>query len=130
MARTDKPASKHQHKTLKTFFIAVILGAEFILASAGDTTNQPPDVAPQMSERTYKIAPGTFYDNLKHLMTPKAGESDLQLLRRFFREHHVDLDKPKSSVFVNDKLGRLFVNVTPEDQNEVERLVAQIVNAK
>jgi beta-galactosidase beta subunit len=96
---------------------------------AGDT-NHPTDTTTGMSTRSYKITPDAFYSSLKHQIVPKDGESDIQLLRRYFQEHHIDLVSPKAAVFLNEKLGQLFVRVTPSDQNKVERLVVQIANTK
>ena len=128
---------------MKALLTAIILNIGFVLASiAGDTsvgivdarvsgtTNQPDDTGPKMSARSYKVTPDTFYSSLKRQIAPKDGESDIKLLRRYFQEHHIDLANPKAAVFMNDKLGRLFVKVTPSDQDKVEQLVIEIVNSK
>ena len=115
---------------MKTLLTAITISLGFILASIGGTTNQPTNIAPKMSARSYKVAAEVFYSSLKHQITPKDGESDIKLLCRYFQEHHIDLDTPKASVFMNEKKGWLFVSVIPEDQDKVERLVCQIANTK
>ena len=128
---------------MKTLLTAITISIGFVVASIGGTpsvgivdasiggsTNQPADIGPKMSSRSYKITPDTFYGSLKHQIVPKDGESDIQLLRRYFQEHHIDLANPKAAVFLNEKLGRLFVRVTPSDQDKVEQLVIHIINSK
>ena len=128
---------------MKTLLAAITISFGFVVASIGGTTsvgivdasisgstNQPADIGPKMSTRSYKITPDTFYSSLKRQIVPKDGESDIKLLRRFFQEHHIDLANPKAAVFLNEKLGQLFVRVTPADQDKVEQLVVQIVNSK
>ena len=128
---------------MKALLIAITLNIGFAVASiAGDTsvgivdasiggsTNQTSDAGVKMSTRTYGITPQTFYQALRGLITPKEGESDIKLLRRYFQEHGIDLTAPKTAVFVNDKLGKLLVRVTPKDQDKVEQLVLHIINTK
>jgi hypothetical protein len=128
---------------MKTLLTAITISIGFVVASIGGTpsfgivdasisgsTNQPADIGPKMSMRSYKITPDTFYSSLKRKIVPKDGESDIKLLQRYFQEHHIDLTKPKAAVFLNEKLGKLFVRVTPADQDKVERLVVRIANTK
>ena len=132
---------------MKILLTVVIISIGFVVASIGGTTNQPPlvgivdvhmagdtnhptDTTTGMSTRSYKITPDTFYSSVKRQIAPKDGESDIKLLRRYFQEHHIDLANPKAAVFLNDKLGQLFVKVTPADQDKVEQLVMEIANSK
>jgi|ERR1035437_617676 hypothetical protein len=128
---------------MKTLLTAITISIGFVVASIGGTpsvgivdasigssTNQSADIDPKLSTRTYGITPDTFYSSLKHQIAPKDGESDIKLLRRYFQEHHIDLSSPKTQVFVSEKLGKLFVKVTPADQDKVEQLVIHIINSK
>ena len=128
---------------MKTLLTAITISIGFVVASIGGTasvgivdatisgsTNQSADVGSEMSTRTYTIAPDTFFRSLKQQIAPKDGESDIKLLRRYFQDHHIDFTKPKTALFLDDKLGKLFVRVTPADQDEVERLIVQIANTK
>jgi hypothetical protein len=112
--------------TIIGFFVCLLIIAALLFWHH----KQHSSIAPIMDSRTYSITPDTFFANLKHQIVPKDGESDIKLLRRYFQEHHIDLDIPKASVFVNEKMERLFVSVTPDDQDKVEKLVVQIVNTK
>ena len=83
-------------------------------------------VADKLISRRYKISPSTFFGNFQHKLTPQDGESDIKLLRRFFKEHHIE-----TRMFLNDRLGFLHVAVfAPEEQKEIEKLVDEIANAK
>ena len=91
---------------------------------------QHSSIAPIMTTRLYLVKPDAFYMSLKRQIVQKDGESDLNLLRRFFQEHHIDLTNPKTSVYMSYKVSKLFVKVTPDDQDKVELLVSHIVNSK
>ena len=113
-------------KYMKTLIAAITFSIGFILSSVGDTTNQSAvvgivDVDIQgkgdtnlttgMTMRIYTVTLDTFYSNLRRKIVPKDGESNIDLLRRFFVENHIDLANPKAAVAMNEKLGKLFVMV-------------------
>jgi phenylpropionate dioxygenase-like ring-hydroxylating dioxygenase large terminal subunit len=108
-------------KTLFTFAI----GFGLALASLGGSTNQTTS-ADLLEMRTYKVSTDTFVAHLKHLLPPKAGESDTELLVRFFKQKHVEI-KPPESIFLNEKMSLLFARATQADQKKIEHLVTEIV---
>src|SRR5580692_3709895 len=94
---------------MKTLLTAIVASLVFGLTAIAEPTNSQSQIAPQMISRSYKIMPGTFFSSLKQEIVPKDGESNQQLLVRYFEQQHIDLDVQKAAVFVDEKLGRLFV---------------------
>ena len=77
-----------------------------------------------MSSRTYTIA-AEFEGNLKHLAGTKEGESNQEMLLRFFKESHIEI-KPPEAVFLKEEKNLLFVHATSADQDKIERVVIAI----
>ena len=76
--------------------------------------------------RTYKIT-AEFEDNLKRLAGTKKGESNQEMLVRFFKESHIEI-KPPEAVFLIEDKNLLFVHATLANQNKIERVVVAIQN--
>ena len=87
-----------------------------------------PSIPPNMETRVYKITPDIFFSHLSHQLSPKDAETHSQLLARFFKEQHIDIQKPPDSLFVSDEKGLVFVQASTPEQAAVERLVAQLNN--
>ncbi len=111
---------------MKTLLI-LIIGFGLILTSFADSTTAPAPAL--MFSRHYTISTETFVSHLKQLAPPKAGESDQELLLRYIEQQHIDLPVP-SSIFLDEKGGRLFVRTTKPSQDKIEKLVVKIVNSK
>ena len=94
------------------------------------TTNETNGVSSAQTEklatRTYKITT-EFEGNLKHLAGTKKGESNQEMLLRFFKESHIEI-KPPEAVFLNEEKSLLFVRATLVNQDKIERLVMAIQN--
>jgi hypothetical protein len=103
------------------------------LAFAGfcGTTNETNNAAQTQPEklfsRSYKITTETFVSNLKNLAGAKEGESDFQILLRFFKENDIEI-RPPESIFLSEEKNRLFVRSTEAHQDKIERVVAAIIN--
>ena len=74
---------------------------------------------------SYKISPGNFVRNLKALTAPAAGESNQQLLLRFFKENNVAIEPP-AAVLLDEMGNRLLVRVPETEKEKVEALVGKI----
>lgn len=127
--------------TMKALLIVIMLGIGFVASCLGGdgslvptifgpdghvTTNAPAG----MTARVYKITPATFFVGLKHLITQKDGERDINLLLRYLIENDVHFSKAGSSLFVNERLRTLSVTVVQEDQDKVKNLVSTIIKTK
>jgi phenylpropionate dioxygenase-like ring-hydroxylating dioxygenase large terminal subunit len=109
---------------MKALFMFII-GFGLVLTSFGDSTNQTTS-ADSLEMRSYKVSVDTFVAHLKHLLPPKAGESDTDLLVRFFQQKHVEI-KPPESVFLIEQKGAIFARATKSDQKKIEHLVIEII---
>jgi hypothetical protein len=119
--------SRH-HSFMKTLFTALAASLVFGLTAIAEPTNSQSQVAPQLSTRIFKITPDAFFSSLKHRIAPKDGESNQQLILCFFKQQHIDLEKDKAAIFLNEKKGLLLVRATEEDLDKIERLVAEIAD--
>ena len=101
-----------------------------VLTSLGGPTNETTTASGEpLLSRSYKISADTFVRNLKQLAPPKSGESNQDLLTRFFKDKHIEIQKP-AAVFLDEKKDRLLVRMTKADQDKVELLIQMIVNTK
>ena len=92
-----------------------------------------PSSAPIVEAHTYMIAPDVFFAGLRHLVAPKTGESPQQLLVRYFQQQNVQLEGTNDvEVFAQagTGTGHLQVRFAAADREKVERLIAQIPEAK
>ena len=112
---------------MKTFLtLALITGLAFT-GGCGKTNQANSAVQNQqesLSSRTYTIA-AEFEGNLKHLAGTKEGESNQEMLLRFFKESHIEI-KPPEAVFLKEEKNLLFVHATSADQDKIERVVIAI----
>jgi hypothetical protein len=116
------------HINMKTLFIIISLA--FVSVGIGQTTNGPGPSQTQSAPlitRTYQIE--AFMNNVKHLMPPKNGESDFQLLLRFFKQNEIEIKKPEL-VFMNHKQHELYVRATQTDQDKIGALIAKVQSGK
>jgi hypothetical protein len=79
----------------------------------------------KLSEVVYKIDTKTFVNNLKLLAGAKDGESNMELLHRFFNQNDVEMKSPEG-LFLDEKTRNLFINATKSHQNKAERIVMAI----
>ena len=100
--------------------LAFIIGFGLAFTSFGSSTDQ-------MEQRTYKVSTKTFLAHLKHRLPPKSGETDTELLVRYFKQKHVEI-KPPESIFWNEKMSLIFAKATKPDQGKIEQLVMEIVD--
>ena len=109
-------------KPLFTF----ILGFGLVLTGLAGTTNE---MAPagDLITRRYNVNTQTFVSHLKHLAPARPSESDQDLLLRFFKQEHVEMEKP-AAVLLDEKTGKLIIRAKRSDQDKVEALVARIVS--
>jgi hypothetical protein len=77
--------------------------------------------------RGYKFTAETFWNNLKDLVGTKEGETNFQMLLRFFRENGEEIKQP-DSIFISETHGIFFVKAPLDKQEKIERLVIAIQN--
>jgi hypothetical protein len=114
---------------MKTLFaISLIVGMAFIgfCGTTNETNGASFAQTEKLSTRTYKIT-AEFEGNLKHLAGAKKGESNQEMLLRFFKESHIEI-KPPEAVFLNEEKSLLFVHATLANQDKIERVVMAIQN--
>ena len=118
----------HYIKNNMKALFTLVIGFGLVCASFGGSTDQA--TSPELLfSRTYKVSTDTFVAHLKHLLPPKSGETDTELLVRFFKQKDVEV-KPPESVFLNEQMGMLFARATKSDQDKIEKLVEKIVLGK
>lgn len=98
-----------------------------ILAVANHRAHSPPASAGDLITRRYNVNTQTFVSHLKHLAPTRPSESDRDLLLRFFKQEHVEMEKP-AAVLLDEKTGKLIIRAKRSDQDKVEALVARIVS--
>jgi len=110
--------------------LVLLLGLSLVLPSFCGSTNETTTASgAHLLTRSYKISPDAFVQNLKKLAPPKSGESNQQLLVRFFKENHIEILKP-AAVFLDEKKERLLVRTTQTDMDQIESLIQKIMNPK
>jgi len=106
--------------------LAFILGLGLVLTSVGAPTNETTTASGELLlTRSYKIDTETFVKSLKQLAPPKSGESNQDLLVRFFKENRVETQRP-TSVYLDEKRNRLFVRATKIEQDKIQTLFEKI----
>jgi hypothetical protein len=129
---------------VKTLIAAITISIGFVVTGIGGntnigiidagkngSTNQPADIGTAMPLRGYKIPFDTFFISLKKKIAPKDGESDKELLVRYFKEQHIDFySHPGFAMFLNDRKGMLYVRATPTEHDKIEHLISDIINSK
>ncbi len=105
--------------------LTLIIGFVSVSVSLAGSTDQTTSPGLLLS-RTYRVSADTFVAHLKHLLPPKPGETDTELLVRFFDLKHIEI-KPPESVFLNEQMGMLFARATKSDQDKIEKLINKII---
>jgi hypothetical protein len=113
-------------KIFAAIFLIIVL---FIIALAFfrgcKKTNATQLQQEQLFSRHYKITAETFISNLKNLAGTKEGESNMQMLLRFFKQNGIEIKNPES-IFWNEGINQLFVRATEVHQHKVEQIVMAI----
>ena len=106
--------------------LAIILGLGLVLASVGAPTNETTTASGErLLTRSYKIDTEAFVKSLKRLAPPKTGESNQDLVVRFFNENRVETQRP-TSIFLDEKGSRLLVRATKTEQEKIQTLFKKI----
>ena len=108
-------------KTFHILFFMVLLA----FTGYGGTTNQSTS-ADSLERRIYKMDTGTFVAYLKHESPPKAGETDTEMLVRYFKQKQVEI-KPPESVFWDEQKSLIIVRATNSDLDKIEDLILEVV---
>lgn len=78
----------------------------------------------------YQVAnPEAFFDRLKMLLPPKAGETNQQLLFRYFKEHKSLISNPAEISF-DDKHGELHYRTTEADDKRIKEFIVKLTSGK
>jgi len=77
--------------------------------------------------RVYHVSGEKFIPHLKQLVTPKTGESDQDLLLRYFKEQHIKMQKPAMVYLILDA-DILVVHAPGADQAKIESLLSKTFN--
>lgn len=113
-------------KTSLTF----LLGLSLALSGIASPTNETIKASQQnLHTRQFKVSTDSLVRNVTRLLPPKAGESNHDLLVRFFKENHVNIQKP-ATLSLDEKKGLLLVRTSLGDLDKIEELVAQIISKK
>jgi tetratricopeptide (TPR) repeat protein len=108
--------------------LTLLVGVGLVLCSYGDSTKDTQTTTGErLLTRAYKVDVQAFLQNLERLSPPKPGESERDLLLRFFKENRVEIAK-EGAVLLDAKAGRLWVRATQTSQEAIEILVQRIVN--
>ena len=94
-----------------------------VFTSFGGDTNEPYELTP-LPTRVYNINGETFMPHLKQLITPKSGESNQDLLLRYFKDQHIEIKKPAALIMVLEGDSFLIVRTTAHDLAEIKRLLS------
>jgi hypothetical protein len=94
-----------------------------------DLTNSPTPFVGPLVTRVYNIDTETFIRNLKQTAPRKTGESNQDLLLRFFKDNRVEIHKP-SVLFLDEKEQRLIVRTTEAQKDKINDLIHRIMNPK
>jgi hypothetical protein len=109
---------------MKIFFAtALIVGLAFTgFSGTTNEANNPAQTQPEeLLTRGYGINAETFASNLKHLAGVKEGESNLQMLLRFFKQNGIEIKTPES-IFLSEEKSKLFVRATEVHQHKIEQM--------
>ena len=90
--------------------LAILMGLGLLLASYGCSRNDK-----EIVECIQTVNADTFV-RLKHLIPPKDGESNQQLLNRYLDEHGI---KVKPGIILDEKKGWLRIFATRADQDKI-----------
>jgi hypothetical protein len=113
-------------KTLLT----IIIGLGLASVGFSETTNAVDcshGTVDHLSTRIYDTT--AFFTHLKQQLSPEKGESDQQLVLRYFKQNQIEIAKPEA-VFVNDGKHQLYVHTSPADQDKIATLIEKVQNGK
>jgi hypothetical protein len=114
---------------MKIFLAAtLIVGLAFtgFCGTTNETNGAAQTQQEQLFTRAFKIDNETFGKNLTHLAGFKEGESQYQMLLRFFKQNDVTIERP-TTLFWSHNNG-LYFHATQTDLNKIEKLVMAIQN--
>ena len=74
--------------------------------------------------KIYQIKGEKFMPHLKQLIIPKTGESDENLVLRYFKEQHIEM-KWTAKLYWIPEPEVLVVHATAEDQAKIKRLLSK-----
>lgn len=112
--------------------LTVALSLGLLLSGAVGCKKNKPEAADTseaqgipLFSQSYPADPATFVPNLKRLAAPRGGESNQNLLARFFKENNIAIDPP-AAVFLDEGGKRLLVRAPQSDKEKVQALVERI----
>jgi len=103
--------------------LTVIMGFGLIFSSFADQTNGTATAEPSLYTRVFLFTPSSV-SRLQLLLPPKAGESNQELLLRYFKTQHGEIKKPATLVF-EEQNKRLMIHATPDALNKIEDLLSK-----
>jgi hypothetical protein len=106
-------------KALLTF----IIGFGIAVISLGGDTNGPYELSP-LPTKIYHISGEKFMPRLKQFVTPETKESDQDLLLRYFKDQHIEMQKPAFLDLIL-KADCLVVHSTAADQEKISHLLSK-----
>ena len=112
--------------------LTLIVGFGLVLTSLGDPTKETTtEPVAALIQHSYLVDTKAFVRNLKQLVPLKSGESNLDLLRRFFKENNVKIGiQTSEGVFFNEKNGIIYINTTQAEIDKIVPLIKQILDTK
>lgn len=112
---------------MKTLAIAVVT-IGLALAAAGESvrTNAAPRA---LFQRVYQTDTNIFFSSLRRSAGAKEDQSDLQVLRSYFKRKGVGVSPP-FSLYYKPRTGQLLVRATEEDQKTIAAFLAQFDSRK
>jgi uncharacterized membrane protein YobD (UPF0266 family) len=107
---------------MKTF-LTIIMGFGLIFSSLAGQTNDTATAEPSFYTRVFLFTPSSV-SRLQLLLPPKEGESNQELLLRYFETQHVEIMKPATLVF-EEKNKRLMIHATHDTLSKIEDLLSK-----
>jgi hypothetical protein len=99
------------------------MGFGLMFSSVDGQTNDTVQVEPSLYTRVYLFTESSV-NRLQLLLPPKTGESNQELLLRYFKTQHVEIEKPATLVF-DEKNRRLMIHATHAALNKIEDLLSE-----
>ncbi len=95
--------------------------------AANTASSQQANLSPPLYSRHFKVNATTFFENLKHSFPANEGETQTQTFIRFLKQNGVELNPPES-LFLNDRLGELFVRTSATNLDTIENII-EVINS-
>ena len=99
----------------------IMMNGTNVQISSTNITIKP--ITPMFS-RAFYINGKKFTSHLKQLVTQEKGESDQELLLRYFKQQHIDMEDP-ASLILDETANKLIVHATVDDLDKIENVVAK-----